>query len=232
MIKGKKILTLIPAKGESKGLPGKNIMNLEGKPLIAWTIETAKKCEFIDKLVVSTEDKEIKEISEEVGAVVPFIRPKELASDAAKANDVIFHAIEWFENKNEFFDLILVLQPTSPLRIKEDIINSINQLFEFHAKAVISVSAADHHPFWMNTLPADKSMKNFLPTEALNANRQDLQVFYRLNGAIYLAFIEYFKENRGFWGDKTFAYIMPKERSVDIDDIIDFRLAAVLLKKD
>ncbi len=230
MYNNKKILALIPARGGSKGLPGKNIKLIAGKPLLHWTIEAAKQCSWLDKIVVSTEDQRIATAAREAGAEVPFLRPQELAGDTVSGMDVVIHAIEWFENKGQHFDLLILLQPTSPLRTSVDIENAIKLLFERQAKAVISVCENEHPPYWSNILPDDLSMKNFIDHSALK-NRQDLPVFYRLNGAIYLSDIDYLKKQRGFWGDDTYAYIMPRERSVDIDSLLDFKLAEILLRE-
>ena len=232
MYKGKNILGLIPARGGSKGLPGKNIKPLLGKPLIAWTIEQALASKYLDIVVVSTDDKEISEISKKYGAEVPFIRPKELAKDNAKGIDVVLHTMDWVkENDNrKQYDLIMLLQPTSPLRTKEDIDKAIELLFLKKAKAIVSVCEVDHHPLWANTLPEDGCMKDFIKPQVMNKNRQELPVFYRLNGAIYLAYCNYLKERKSFIGKDTFAYIMPRERSIDIDNKIDFKLAEVLKK--
>ena len=230
MYKGKNILGLIPARGSSKGLPRKNIKLLLGKPLIAWTIEQALASKYLDRVVISTNDKEIAEISKKYGAEIPFMRPKKLATDEAKGIDVVLHAIDWLKKKSKRkqYDLLMLLQPTSPLRTKEDIDKAIELLFLKEAKAIVSVCEVDHHPLWSNTLPEDGCMKDFIRQEIMNKNRQELSVFYRLNGAIYLAYWNYIKKQKSFFGEKTFAYIMPKERSVDIDDEIDLKLAKIL----
>lgn len=231
MYKGKNILGLIPARGGSKGLPRKNIKPLSGKPLITWTIEQALAGKYLDIVVVSTDDKEIVEISKKNRAEVPFIRPKELAEDNAKGINVVLHTIDWLKknDRQKQYDLLMLLQPTSPLRAKEDIDKAIELLFLKKAKAIVSVCEVDHHPLWTNTLPEDGCMKDFIRKEIMNKNRQELPLFYRLNGAIYLAYCNYIKERKSFFGKETFAYIMPKERSIDIDDEIDFKLAEILL---
>jgi len=232
--KGKTILGLIPARGGSKGLPRKNIKPLLGKPLIAWTIEQALASKYLDILIVSTEDKEIADISKKYGAEISFMRPKELAKDNAKGIDVVLHVIDWLKenDKRKQYDLLMLLQSTSPLRTKEDIDKAIELLFLKEAKAIVSVCEVDHHPLWANTLPENGCMKNFIRKEIMNKNRQELPVYYRLNGAIYLAYCDYIREQKSFLGSETFAYIMPKERSIDIDDDIDFRLAKILLDKN
>lgn len=232
MINGKSVLAIIPARSGSKGLPGKNIKELCGKPLIAWTIEHAKSCSHIDRIVVSTDDNEIVEIAKKYCAEVPFIRPAELANDTSSTIDVIFHAINWLKEHEDYRpEYILLLQPTSPLRIAEDIEGAVQRLKEKNASAVVSVCETEHHPWWANALPENGNMKDFLRPEIFNKRRQDLMIFYRLNGAIYLADTEYLCEQNSFFGPDTFAYEMPKEHSIDIDSDIDFKLAGLLLQE-
>ena len=230
MYNDKKILGFIPARSGSKGLSRKNILPLLGKPLIAWTIEQSLKSRYIDQVLVSTDSEEIAEISKSYGAEVPFIRPKELATDNAKVMDVIMHAMDWLEMNNSFYDLIILLQPTSPLRTSDDIDSAIELLFSRQAQSIVSVCTVEHHPYWTNTLPSDGCMKDFLRDEIMNKNRQELPIFYRLNGAIYLAFSNYLKAQKGFLGYATYAYIMPQEKSIDIDNDTDFKFAEFLLK--
>lgn len=231
MYKGKTILGLIPARGGSKGLPRKNIKPLLGKPLIAWTIEQALASKYLDRVVVSTDDEKIAEISRKYGAKVPFMRPKELATDEARRIDVVLHAIDWMEKNDNSYDLIMLLQPTPPLRTSEDIDRGIELLFFKKAQSVVSVCKTEHHPYWSNILPKNGCMKDFIKAEIMNKNRQELPVFYRLNGAIYLAYWNYLKRCRSFFNQETFAYIMPQERSIDIDNKVDFKLAEILMKK-
>lgn len=231
MNNGGKILGIIPARGGSKGLPGKNILPLLGKPLILWTIEQAFLSRYLDKIIVSTEDEEIAEIVKKNGAEVPFIRPVELATDHAKGIDVVIHAIDWFETNKNYFDMVMLLQPTSPLRTSQDIDNAVECLFLKKAKGVVSICETEHPPLWSNSLPADGCMKDFLRPEILNKNRQEIQVFYRINGAIYLADCNYLKSQKSFFGKETYAYVMPKERSIDIDTDIDFKFAEFLLQR-
>ena len=232
MINGKSVLAIIPARGGSKGLPGKNIKKLCGKPLIAWSIDAAKSCSDIDQVVVSTDDREIAGVAKKYGAEVPFMRPPELASDSAATINVIFHTIDWLKKyKGYQAEYILLLQPTSPLRSSEDIDGAMNMLKKKNAQAVVSVCETDHHPWWSNILPEDDNMKDFIRPDILNRRRQDLPVFYKLNGAIYLADTDYLHEYNGFLGPDTFAYKMSKERSVDIDSDLDFKLVTLLLQE-
>lgn len=230
MFKNKKVLAIIPARGGSKRLPGKNILDLNGKPLIAWTIEAAKNAKYIDKVIVSTDDKKITEISEKYGAEVPFMRPNALSSDTASSIGVILHAINFFKEKEIKFDYIVLLQPTSPLRTEEDI-NGAFDLLNDKTKAVVSVCETEHSPLWSNTLPADLSMKNFIRPAIKNVRSQDLPKYYRLNGAIYISEIVYLMDNNGFIGGQTMAFIMLQEMSVDIDDKRDLLLAQFFMTK-
>ena len=227
MINNKKILAVITARAGSKRLPNKNILNLAGKPLIAWTIDEAKKSKYIDKLIVSTDSKKIAEISKYYGAEVPFMRPLKLAIDTADSISVLKHSIEFFKNK---FDYILLLQPTSPLRTVKDIDKAII-ILNNKTKAVVSVCETEHSPLWSNILPEDLSMKNFIRSEIKNKRSQDLPKYYRLNGAIYIAETKYFYKNNGFLGDKTKAYIMSQQNSVDIDTELDFKFCEILINE-
>jgi CMP-N,N'-diacetyllegionaminic acid synthase len=227
----KTILGLIPARGGSKGLPKKNVLPLSGKPLIAWTIEQAKSSKYIDKIVVSTDDNEIAEIARKYGAHIPFLRPAAIATDSAKTMDAILHAIDWLGNMKESYDLLIVLQPTSPLRNSGDIDNAVELLFSKKAKTIVSVCEVEHHPYLSNVLPGDNCLKDFLRPEAINRNRQELPPYYRLNGAIYLSYCEHLLKEKNFFGVESYAYVMPKERSIDINDKIDFRLSELLLSK-
>src|SRR3989304_87172 len=230
MYNGKRIVGIIPARGGSKGLPRKNVLPLRGKPLIAWTIEQAQASTCLDKVIVTTDNEEIASVARTHGAEVPFMRPRELASDNAKTIDVIYHALDWFEENFETFDIVVLLQPTSPLRRSTDINNVVEMLFSQKAGAIISVCETEHHPCWSNTLPHNRCMADFLRPELMNKNRQELPTYYRLNGVIYAAYCTYLKNKHGFFGSETFAYIMPKERSIDIDTKTDFNFANYLLK--
>jgi len=155
-----------------------------------------------------------------------------LAEDNAKGIEVVLHTIDWLKknDRRKQYDLLMLLQPTSPLRATEDIDKAIELLFLKKAKAIVSVCELDHHPLWANTLPEDGCMKNFIRQEIMNKNRQELPIFYRLNGAIYLAYCDYIKEQKSFFGEKSFAYIMPRERSIDIDNEADLKLSEILMK--
>lgn len=224
----KRILAIIPARAGSKRIPDKNILPIAGKPLIAWTIEAARKSKYLDRIIVSTDDQKIKKISEEYGAEVPFIRPHHLATDEAGSVDVIKHAISTIKGQ---FSYIVLLQPTSPLRTAEDIDKAIEML-DINTKAVVSVCETSHSPLWCNTLPDDLSMADFMKPEVAGIRSQDLPKYYRLNGALYVAETDYFYQNNSFFGKNTKAFIMPPARSVDVDESIDLAFAEFILSKN
>lgn len=220
----KKILAIIPARGGSQRLPRKNILPLGGKPLIAWTIEAAIQSKYITKVIVSTDCPEIAEVSKIYGADVPFLRPTRLASDTATTNGLIMHAIK--EVGESEFDMVALLQPTSPLRTAYDIDEAVKVLLKNDVKGVVSVAECEHSPIWSNTLPDDYNMGSFLPEKYMNVRSQDLPTYYRINGSIYIFSVKSILENEGVHYDRnTLAYIMPSKRSVDIDTLMDFKLA-------
>ena len=231
MYKNKRILALIPARGGSKGLPGKNILYFCGKPLISWTITQARESRYLDKVVVSTDDEATAKISLEYGACVPFLRPKKLATSTSNMIDVVLHSLDFFSKKNEKYDIIILLQPTSPLRTSEDINKAIELFIKKKASSVISVCRNEHHPCWSVSLTKDLRIEKFLGVGNLYKNRQALPDYYRINGAVYVAHVDYLKQNKEFFGKSTFAYLMPPERSVDIDKEFDFRIASFLRSK-
>ena len=217
----KTFLAIIPARGGSKRLPRKNILDLCGKPLISWSIEAALKSKYISKVVVSSDDEEILNISSNFGADI-IKRPYELANDTATTFDAIKHTI----NNLEKYDYIVLLQPTSPLRNEKHIDEAIELLEEKQADAIVSVCEMDHSPLWSNTLPEDGNMRGFLREEILNKRSQDLEKYYRLNGAIYICKTDKLLENKSFFlKDNIFAYIMDRKSSIDIDEEIDFLFA-------
>lgn len=231
MYKGKKIIALIPARGGSKGIFRKNIRPLCGKPLIAWTIEQANKSRYLDKVIVSTDDREIARISTKYGANAPFLRPKKLATDRARLIDVVLHSLRWLKDNCETYDLLMVLQPTSPLRLSRDIDKAIRLLFSKRGKSIISVcEVIEYNPYFINTLPKDFSMEYFEPKHLMGKNRQEMPKFYKMNGAIYLAFSNFWVAKKSYLGKKTYAYLMPKERSIDIDNEFDLKFAEFLIK--
>jgi len=220
----KSFLAIIPARGGSKRLPKKNVLDLNGKPLIEWSIEAGLKSKYIDKVVVTSDAAEILDIAESSGVSV-INRPVELASDTATTFDAIKHTINNVNN----YDYIVLLQPTSPLRTAQHIDEAIEILFERSADAVVSVCEVDHSPLWSNTLPNNDNMSNFIRDDVLNKRSQDLEVYYRLNGAIYICDINrLLQEERFLLKENIFAYKMDKSVSIDIDEEIDLKIAQAL----
>ncbi len=225
MYKDKTFLAIIPARGGSKRLPRKNVLDLNGKPLIAYSIEAGLKSKYIDSVVVTSDDKEILDISKKYGALA-MKRPAELANDTATTFDAIKHAIE---NTNEY-DYVVLLQPTSPLRNAKHIDEAIELLESKNADSVVGVCEMDHSPLWSNTLDDTLSMENFLREEVKNKRSQDLDKYYRVNGAIYICKIDRLLEEKSFFLEEhIYAYRMDKENSIDIDEEIDFKIAEVFL---
>ncbi len=232
MYNEKSYLALIPARGGSKRLPGKNILELAGKPLIAWTIEAALQCPYVDDVIVSTDDHEIKEVSEKYGARVPFLRPEEISSDQASSVQVVRHALDFLLSQSVVYDNIVLLQPTSPLRSGRHITEAIRLMHSREANAIISVRKSDHSPLWSNTLPENLSMETFLPEELKQTRSQDLPQYYSLNGAIYICKTDVFnRENTLYPAEQVFAYVMDREDSIDIDEKMDLLLAATIMEE-
>lgn len=225
-----KILAIIPARSGSKGIEDKNIRILNGKPLIAYTVEAALKSEVFEDIVVSTDSEKYKKISEEYGAWVPFLRSKELAQDESSTNDVVEEVLIKLKDAGKEYDSLMILQPTSPLRDEEDIRNSVKLFHEKKANSVISMCECDHSPLFMKLLDEENKLDGFL-SNLNKVRRQDLKQFYRLNGAIYLSEVDYFLENKDFYKENSYAYIMDKSHSADIDDIDDFIYVELFMKK-
>lgn len=226
-----KNIAIIPARSGSKGLKDKNIKLLAGKPMMAYTIEAAEQSEIFDCVHVSTDSGEYARIAREYGADVPFLRSDELSGDAVGSWDVVRWTIGQYVKLGQKFDCVALLQPTSPLRTVEDIQNAHRIMQEKQADAVVGVCEMDHSPIWSNTLPKDGNMNGFLD-RAANISRQKLPVYYRINGAIYLAKNTILSNaETALYGAGTYAYVMPKQRSIDIDDAFDFTVAETIMDK-
>lgn len=223
------MIAIIPARGGSKGLPGKNVRLLNGKPLIAYAIEEAMKAKHIDRVIISTDDEEIAKVAVQYGAELPFMRPAELASDTAMAIDNYIYTIERLENEGgKAIDSFVVLQPTSPLRIAEDIDGAIKIFEQKKADSVISYCQEAHPVTWHKYLDDQGRFVDIF--DANIKNRQDNRVSYYPNGAVYV-FRTSMIRGRKYYTDKSYAYVMPRTRSVDIDFIEDFEYAEFLLKR-
>jgi CMP-N,N'-diacetyllegionaminic acid synthase len=218
-----KILAVIPARGGSKGVPRKNIRALNGKPLIAWTIEQAEQSSYIDRVIVSSEDEEICQVAKQSGAEIPFVRPAELASDTASGVDVLCHAVE---NAGADYDYVVLLQPTSPLRESTDIDAAIEYCVEQAVTSVVSLAEATKSPYWMYHMKEGGELTPFVDNAA--SNRQELPQSYALNGAVYVLEVARLLASRKILDEQTLGYVMPAERSYDIDTETDFLICEFL----
>ena len=226
MINNKKVLAVIPARGGSKELPNKNILPIQGKPLIQWTVKSAQLSKYIDQCVVSTDNIKIAEIAKKSGAIVPFIRPKNISLDSSKGIDVVKHAINFYKGK---YDVVIYLQPTSPLRTTTDIDKSLELLTENKSPTLVSFYKSNKPLHWHYTIDKNLQIEKAVDDKLPNKNRQDYEDIYLPNGAIYAADIDYLNKSDSFYTNDTIAYIMPKKRSIDIDDEIDFLFAESIL---
>jgi N-acylneuraminate cytidylyltransferase/CMP-N,N'-diacetyllegionaminic acid synthase len=224
-------LALIPARGTSRRLPRKNVLPVGGRPLIAWTIEAALISGVFDRVVVSTDDMEIAEIARKQGAEVPFERPANLAADNASTVDVLLHALEWFDTFEDYLPTHLAcLQPTSPLRTNEDIVAAAELARERDADAIVSVGPIRQHPAWIRRVGEDGRLEECLPGETTANLPANLAGIYALNGAIYLVKSSLLREHKSFYAGRTYAYVMPAERSIDIDTAWDLQQADLVLR--
>lgn len=215
------ILAIIPARGASKRLPNKNILDFAGKPLIAWTIDAALKSKCITNVIVSTDDAQIASIAKKFGAKVPFLRPDSLATDESTTIDVVVDLVSKLSNKYKY---IALLQPTSPLRTSQHIDESFKQLGD--KDAVVSVVKTEHPIEWCNTLSSNKNLDNFINGTVRNKRSQDLPERYRINGAIYIIKTDILLREKTFLLEKgAVAYIMDRDVSIDIDQKQDFIIA-------
>lgn len=226
-----KILALLPARGGSKRLPGKNIRPLGGKPLLAWSITPALGLEGICNVLLSTDDPAIAAVGKEWGALVPWLRPAELATDTATSLDVAIHALDWYELQNGPVDGLLLLQPTSPFRTRETLAEGLRLFAENGGTAVLGVSPAHPHPAWCFGLK-DGRLSPLLGDEALEMRSQDLPPAYAINGAFYLLTPTALREGRSFTPPASVPLVMTSLReALDIDDAEDWALAEFYLSR-
>jgi CMP-N,N'-diacetyllegionaminic acid synthase len=221
------LLAIIPARGGSKGIVRKNIKPLLGKPLVGWTIEEAKRASCIERLVISTDDQEIAEVAREFGVDVPFMRPAEFSTDEAPGMAPLLHALSQLPG----YDWVLLLQPTSPLRSAVDIDGIWQFCQERGAPSAVSVCEVAQHPYWMYQRDTDNRLSPFMQKSANISRRQDLPPAFVLNGALYLARTDWLLRRGDFVGPDTLGYVMPPERSVDIDTPQDWRWVEHLMRE-
>lgn len=228
MIDGLRVLGLVPARGGSKGLPAKNIAPVGGRPLLAWTADAAHGSRYLDRTVLSTDDEAIAAAGEGCGLEVPFRRPIALASDTAATIDVVVHALDILPG----YDLLVLLQPTSPLRTAADIDAVIERLVATGAPSCVSVVSVEQSPYWMVRIADNWQIGPLLELPVGVTRRQELPPIYALNGAVYVARVDWLRRERRFVGDGTVAVVMPFERSVDIDTTADLERLEQLINKD
>lgn len=223
-------LGVITARCGSKGVKDKNIRQLNGKPLIAYTIENAFKSKYIDEVMVSTDSDYYAAIAKDFGANVPFLRSNQNSVDTAASMNVLLEVLDEYEKRGKQFGNIILLQPTSPLRTCKDINNAFELYYKKKADSVVSVCECEHNPKLSNTLPVDLNLSRFVDSEFIR-RRQDLEKFYRLNGAIYISKVDVLKEKKSFYGKHSYAYIMEQRESIDIDSELDFEYVEFLVNK-
>ncbi len=223
-------IAIIPARCGSKGLKDKNIKELCGKPLIAYSILAALASEMFDTVMVSTDSEKYANIARAYGAEVPFLRSGRTASDTASSWDVVEEVLLNYSNLGMNFDTFMLLQPTSPLRTSGNILEAYRELTEKEADSIVSLCEVDHSPALSNILPADLSLDGFIRKDINGRRRQDLPVYYRFNGAIYLSKVAFFMQNHDIYRKGCFAYVMDKTDSIDIDDEFDFIMAEAVIR--
>ena len=208
-----KVLAIIPARGESKGLPRKNVLDTRGKPLIAWTIEAAQKARCITKVILSSDNAEIISVAKDFGCDVPFIRPDTLATDSASSLDVVLHAMDQVSG----YDFVIILQPTSPLRTARDIDAAFDTMIASGALSCVSVCEVEETPYWMFSRGENGQLERLINLPYDIHRRQDLPKVYKLNGAIYIVADDTLRKTKSFTSDGTVAYIMDRKVSIDVD---------------
>jgi CMP-N-acetylneuraminic acid synthetase len=228
----KKILALIPARGGSKGMPGKNVVDVGGLPLIAHSIKSAKKSKLVDKIVVSTDSEEIAKIAKKYGAEVPFLRPKKIAGDRAPTIHAVLHALDWLENHGEKFDAVALLEPTSPLRKNDDVDNAIKLLLKNYNKTDAVVSVGEiylEHPSVMKVIEK-KYLKPFLPSDKKIHQRQQLSKVYFPYGVIYLCKTSTLRKQKTFYPKRIMPYRVERWQNYEVDDKFDLLCVEAILK--
>jgi len=226
-----KVLGLIPARAGSKGIPDKNIVPLGGKPLICWTINAACESNICDRLIISTDSRKIADLAKNHGIEVPFLRPPRFSTDSATTFSVARHCLSWMSKHEQYSpEYLLLLQPTSPFRTAQDIINAFSLVDREKADAVVSVCPANPHPCLSMQINHEGCLKRLFPSTSRYSRRQDMPMAYALNGAVYFIRVSTFLEQKTFLPEQTRAYIMPRERSLDIDSPWDLYLSQLIMK--
>lgn len=233
VIDDKSVLAIVPARGGSKGLPGKNKRWLSGKPLVAWPISTALGAASVDKVLCSTDDPEIREIASTYGAQVPFLRPANLASDTASSLDAILHAVDYLNELGENYDYVVVLEPTSPLTTSADVESALAMLHSRRgvADSIVGISRVEStHPEYDVRVGTDGLISPYMAPDFNSLKRrQEIEPLHFLEGSLYISATSALRANRGFYHDRTLGYEVPRWKSVEIDELVDFLFVEMLL---
>jgi N-acylneuraminate cytidylyltransferase len=229
VIGDERVLALVPARGGSRGIPRKNLVEVGGRTLLAWVAEAARGSRVVDRVVLSSEDPEILEAGRRAGLDTPFVRPAELARDDTPGIDPVLHALDALDQAGDHYGWVVLLQPTSPLRTSADIDGTAALCGREGAPAAVSITAADKSPWWMFHLGSGGLMEPLLDAARRPQRRQDAPPVYVLNGAVYVARVEWLRRTRSFLTDETVGYVMPRERSVDVDEPADLHVVEALL---
>jgi len=232
MYNNKTFLAIIPARGGSKGLPKKNIKELCGKPLIAWSIEAGLKSKYIDEVMVTTDYQDIAKIAKENGASVPFLRPAELSTDTATSFEAINHTIEFYrDNLKKEFDYIILLEPTSPLREDRDIDKAITLLLNSNADSIVGISKTeDQNPAFLINKNQNNFISGYENKHIKVLRRQDIKDVYFFEGTIYISKTDVLLSQKTFYHNNTIGYEVPKYKSLEIDDEYDFIMVEAIMK--
>lgn len=224
MIDGKRVLAIVPARAGSKGLPGKNIRMLAGKPLLAWPIAAARASTHVDRVIISTDSRQFADIAVEHGAEAPFLRPAELASDTAPSIGFILHAIDTLAEAGNTYDYVVLLEPTSPLTEGADVDAALEQLVAADADAIVGVSKLEAtHPAFAVRKSDDGGITPYASaTFGEMPRRQDIEPLFSLDGTLYISTVDALRRERGFCHTRTLGYESARHKAQEVDDLIDF----------
>lgn len=233
MYHGKKVLAVVPARSGSKGLPHKNIRPLLGKPLLVWSLEIANNCSYIDQVMLSTDSSEYSQIASKYGAIIPCLRPSELSTDSSTSVDVVLHALDAMHNKYGDYDIVMLLEPTSPLRVQRDLLLALELISSGTSLSAVGICRAETiHPSFMFRLGQDSLLIPFLGTQPDGLRRQDIEELYFLEGSIYASDVSYLRKRMSFYHEYTGGVLIPYERSAEVDTLVDFLFIEAMLKSN
>jgi CMP-N,N'-diacetyllegionaminic acid synthase len=235
MINGKSVIAIISARGGSKGLPGKNLRLLDGRPLVAWPVSTALGAASVDRVIISTDDAAIAEAARAAGADVPFMRPAHLAHDTASSMDVILHAIDTLASQGQVYEYVVLLEPTSPLTESSDVEAALSRLHAAgsDADAIVGICRVEAtHPEY----DVRRGTKGLISPYAVPdfkslRRRQDLEELYFLEGSLYISRVDAFRHHKTFYHERSLGYEVPRWKSLEVDDIFDFIMVEAVVRR-